>query len=762
MLIHSIRTKILIIVLAFLFIIGAAFVFYSINTTINYKRLRLEGIEKTIDYEIEKVNKIIAELERGAVFYTIGGFFTYKEQSEEFGENFVKEGLTSLPESIGAGFWFEPYTFNSEKLRAGFYAFFDKARNMIRIDDTFYMDEYDYHNKSWYREILENIKQPYDVAWTMPYIDDSGSFSKMITAGAGVYVNDKLIALTTIDWEIENIIKQLLEINTTENSIILLYVPDNDLIISTTYKDDITGTSIQNLPWNVNDTSFKLNGFNYISFGRFMDNNWRLAIYVPESEIFAEVERRNSRYSIVITIASIIILITGFFVISAFINNPIKKLTTDIAQIALGNLEIKIDIKSKDEFGQLAKTFYKMTSDLKKSIDENVKEREEKKRIHTELEVANKIQMSMLPQKFPPFPDRDEFNIFASMIPARNVGGDFYDFYFIDKNNLAIIIADVSGKGIPAALFMVNTKTLIKNCGACKSPKAAFESINNKLYENNDACIFVTAFMGFYNIHTGKFVYVNAGHNPPVHKKKDGTFKFLKTKPYIALGIIKDAVYNEEEIFLEKGDSLFLYTDGVTEAMNKNMEMFNEIRLLDALNHNKNAFPSTLVTAIKNEVDIFSSGAEQTDDIAMLAFHINESEQSDTKELNIDANIKNLNIVTGFINNEIKKSRFTSIQQNEIEIAVEEIFVNIVDYAYQNTKGDIIIRISTKDKTTIKFEDSGRQYNPLEQANPDFTKPLTDRNIGGLGIFMVKKIMDSVEYTRTDNKNILIITKNHP
>ncbi|MCL2720104.1 MAG: SpoIIE family protein phosphatase [Treponema sp.] len=758
MLIHSIRTKILIIVLVFLFIIGSAFVFYSINTTINYKNLRLEGIEKTINYEIEKVNKIIAELERGAVFYAVGGFFYYIQQSDEFGENFAVESLKSLPEAIGGGFWFEPYTYNHDKLRSGFYAFFDKELEKVRIDDTFYMDEYDYHNKSWYREIIENIKNPYQVIWTMPYIDDSGTFSLMITAGAGIFEDEKLIALTTVDWEIDNIIEQLLEINPTQNSIVLLYIPENDLIISTTYENILTGSSIKNLPWDINDTSFKLNNINYIKFGRFMDNNWRIAIYIPENEIFAEVEKRNTRYSIIIAIASVVILLTGFFFISAFVNKPIKKLSAYITQIATGNLDTKINIKTKDEIGLLAETFRNMTSDLKKSIEENMREREEKKRINTELEIASGIQASMLPQKFPPFPDRDEFNIFASMVPARNVGGDFYDFYFIDKHNLAIIIADVSGKGIPAALFMVNTKTLIKNCSKCKSPKTAFESINNKLYENNEACIFVTAFMGFYNTQTGLFKYVNAGHNPPLRKKKSGTFEYLKTKPYIALGIIKDAVYKEEEIKLEKGDTLFLYTDGVTEAMNSNNELFNEIRLLDALNKNKEALPSKLVSEIKKEVDFFSNGIEQTDDIAMLALRIN----IDENELSIPANKKNLDKVIGFINGELDKLKLSSILQNEIDIAVEEIFVNIVDYAYQDTNGDVIITISTNENINIKFEDTGRQYNPLEQPEPDFTKPLTDRNIGGLGIFMVKKIMDTVEYTRLDNKNILKIVKNHP
>jgi len=764
MAIFSIRTKIIVIVLVFLSLIGTAFVFYSLATTVNFKRVKIENIQKTLEFETEKVNKVIAELERGALFYAVGGLLSFDLKSEDFGETFVKRGLVSLPSAVGGGFWFAPYIFNKDKFRVSSYAFIDKTSGEVRIDNAFNMDEYDYHRRNWYNELSEYVTKPNQVTWTKPYVDDSGSFSLMTTAGAGIFKDNELIGVTTVDWEIEEVIKQLLDIIPTENSFALLCVPDRDYIISSARTDSFVGDSIHDIPWDINSDYFHYNGINYMRFGRFMNNGWLLSIQIPEKEIFAEVEKQNSLFSVVIEISFVAMLLLAYVLISRFINTPIKHLTNEVAQIELGNLDTQIDIKSKDELGQLAKTFNKMTADLKKSIEENAREREEKKRISTELSVAKDIQLSMLPGNFPAFPERDEFDVYAEMIPAREVGGDFYDFYLLDEDNLAVLIADVSGKGIPASLFMVNAKTLINNFTAGKSPKIAFDSVNKKLFKNNDACIFVTAFMGIYNIPTGNFTFVNAGHNPPLIKKKDGNFEFLRTKPCIVLAIKEDAKYYEEQIHLEDGDAVYLYTDGVTEAMNSNKELFGEQRLKDALNNANSASPYDLLRAVKNEVDNFSAGAEQADDIAMLALSIGKDKNAIGKKIVLDAKLDNLPQLISFLNEELEKTGFNSDEKNKIEIAAEEVFTNIVKYAYAHSQETKLISISTIGsqpvrKIKITFEDSGRPYNPLETQPPDFEKPIEERQIGGLGVHMVKAIMDNVEYTRLNNKNILVITK---
>jgi len=758
--INSIRTKILVIVLIFIILIGSSFVFYAIETTENYKRLRLESIQKTLDIETEKVNKMIAELERSAVFYALGGQLCYEEQSDKFGEEFVLDGVGVLINAVGGGFWFEPYSFKPDRLRAGFYAFLDKTTNKAKIDNIFFMDEYDYHSRNWYREILEGVTRPFQVVWTKPYVDDTGTFSLMTTAGAGIFKNGKLIAVTTVDWEIEEVIKNLIMINPTKNSFVLLCVPDKDYIISSVFTDSFTGESLKSLPWDISSDHFTYRNQNYLRFGRYMKNGWLLSIQIPEKEIFEEMKRRNTLFTGIIEISFVTMLVFAYLLVSMFINTPIKNLTRGVENIELGNLDMKIDIKSNDELGQLARTFNKMTGDLKKAIDENLHDREEKNRINTELSIAREIQASMLPAAFPAFPLRDEFDIFAEMIPAKEVGGDFYDFFLIDKDNLAVVIADVSGKGIPASLFMVNTKTLINYFSSDKNPKDVFELINKKLCKNNEACIFVTSIMGIYNIPTGRFIFVNAGHNPPLVKKNGSTFEYLKTKPQVMLAVMDDIKYAQEEITLNGGDTLYFYTDGVTEAMNLTRELYGEERLLDALNKYKLSSPRELIVNIKKEVDNFAAGAEQADDIAMLALHINEKGNADKKnEISVDAKKESLEEVINFISSELKKTSYTPDIQNEIELATEEVFTNIVNYAYRQGSGRVKISISTENEVTIKFEDNGQPFNPHEQEAPDLNKPINEREIGGLGLYMVKKLMDRVEYTRENGKNILIIAK---
>ncbi|MDR2531962.1 MAG: PP2C family protein-serine/threonine phosphatase [Oscillospiraceae bacterium] len=273
------------------------------------------------------------------------------------------------------------------------------------------------------------------------------------------------------------------------------------------------------------------------------------------------------------------------------------------------------NIKTKDEIETLSNSIEKMTVDMITYVNNLTAVTAEKERIGAELSVATQIQASMLPRDFP---ERDEFDIYAYMLPAKEVGGDFYDFFFVDNDTLAVVIADVSGKGVPAALFMVIAKTLIKT-GALNgmSPKEVFEAANNLLCENNDAGMFVTAFMGFFNIRSGKLSYVNAGHNLPLIKR-DGSFDWLKTAKRLFLAGMEDTNYVEEELMLIPGDELLLYTDGVTEAVNPKEDLYEEPRLLEAVNNNPDLSLKEFTELIKQDIDKFADGADQADDITML------------------------------------------------------------------------------------------------------------------------------------------------
>jgi len=277
------------------------------------------------------------------------------------------------------------------------------------------------------------------------------------------------------------------------------------------------------------------------------------------------------------------------------------------------------------EAGILAQAFKQMALDIDAYIDHLTAVMSENERIATELNVARQIQSDILPQNFPAFPERDEFKIYATMQSAKEIGGDFYDFFLIDNDHLCIVIGDVSGKGIPAALFMVTTKTLINNCARSgEDPKNVFANVSNQLCEGNENAMFVTAWLGILQISTRKVIYVNAGHNPPIVKKRDGSCEYLKTRRGLMLAGMIGTKYVQEELQLDRGDLLFLYTDGVTEANNLEAILYGQERLLVSLTNVSNATPFSILDYLKSEIDNFADGAPQFDDIAMLALSIEQ------------------------------------------------------------------------------------------------------------------------------------------
>ena len=317
----------------------------------------------------------------------------------------------------------------------------------------------------------------------------------------------------------------------------------------------------------------------------------------------------------------ILMLLTGKKYLSATLLNPLNALTMGVKEISAGNLDKKLDIKTGDELQTLAENFNTMTDKLKTSMSNLTKVTAEKERIATELDVATKIQSSMLPKDFSV--DK-RVDIFATMTPAKEVGGDLYDFCKLDENNLFVTIADVSGKGVPAALFMVAAVTNLRNFTASlKSPedlKNAIEKTNDKLCTNNDGGLFVTAFSAVLDLKTGIFRYVNAGHNPPLIRRRGENFSELPMELNFVLGGWEDWQYIQQEIRLEPGDTIFLYTDGVTEAVNSAGKLYSLEKLKNFLNELDSNFSSKeILSAVHKSLQKFSGGAEQSDDITMIA-----------------------------------------------------------------------------------------------------------------------------------------------
>ena len=439
---------------------------------------------------------------------------------------------------------------------------------------------------------------------------------------------------------------------------------------------------------------------------------------------------------------------TIFVLIKKLVVSNIRKINKSLARITEGDLSVKVDVRDNEEFASLSDDINTTVSTLKRYIDEAAA------RFDKDLEIAKKIQHSALPSVFPPYPHRKDFSIFASMDAAKEVGGDFYDFYLLDENHLAFVVADVSGKGIPGAMFMMTSKTLIKShAESGLAVNDVFTQVNAQLCENNEAGMFVTAWMGILDLESGLIRYANAGHNPPVVRHKDGSYEYLKGKVNFVLAGMEGVQYKEQLLQLQQGDEIYLYTDGVTEAHDVEKQLFGEDRLLASLNDTAGMSVEAICKKVKADVDVFQGEAEQFDDITMLCVRLNEVEN---KLLSITPTMETVPQVAAFVEENLQQFAVPMKMTVKLMVALDEIYSNIVRYSGA-TEAQVRLK-KEEDTVQLIFSDNGKPYNPLDAEEPDVTASAEDRAIGGLGIFMVRKMMDNVEYMYKDGQNMLTLT----
>ena len=372
--------------------------------------------------------------------------------------------------------------------------------------------------------------------------------------------------------------------------------------------------------------------------------------------------------------------------------------------------------------------------------------RTEDERRKKDMDMAKSIQSNVLPSLFPPYPDMaDRIDIFAGMRTAKEVGGDFYDFYFAGRGKLAIVIADVSGKGVPAAMFMMRAKTTLQSLLKGGGDIAAIVAeTNNRLCQGNEANLFVTAWVGVVDLANGKVEYVNAGHNPPIVRRADGSYTYLRDKHGPPLAAMDGIPYKKGFVDLALGEGIFLYTDGVTESTNPALELYGEDRLVSAFQsatEERNA--RQLCDDLLADVDRFASGAEQADDITMLAFKLNGIQRTfDASQQGI---LEAQSLLEEFGNNP------------KAAVIQDEIVSNIVRCSGTHTFTVKLIRDGND--LTMVFIDGGKAFDPLTEApEPDVKASADERGIGGLGIYMVKKMAKSASYARIKEQNVLTIT----
>lgn len=545
---------------------------------------------------------------------------------------------------------------------SGFMLSYDSRSDLGDVTDS---DEeyYDYFDSTWYTTAKESGK----IVFTDTYPDSYGR-GLTISCAAPFYREKQFAGVVCMDILIEDLNRTIIDIDVGEHSYAMLIDKSGKVIASPNMSSDQTEfddiMNDETLPaYEVRDKLMsKEKGIALTSSGIYYaytpvtSANWTFAIHVPASDITEPVEQirkgindktnetatsmnRSILTAILIFIASFILIIAVVVVLARRfarkLTNPLLSLSSDVGKISGGNLNYRAEIHDNDEIGDLAGAFNDMALSLEHYISDLTAVTAEKERIGAELDVARQIQCSMLPCIFPAFPDRNEIDIFATMNPAKEVGGDFYDFFMVDERHLAIVMADVSGKGVPAALFMVIGKTLIKDhTQPERNLGEVFTKVNNLLCEANSEGLFITAFEGVLDLVTGEFDFVNAGHEMPFVCKAGEKFVPHKIKPGFVLAGMEDMKYRAGSLTLSPGDKIFQYTDGVTEATNANNELYGMERLEKVLNTVKEKDPTEILSAVKTDIDEFVAEAPQFDDITMLCLKYKQKmivKKEDTK-----------------------------------------------------------------------------------------------------------------------------------
>jgi len=539
------------------------------------------------------------------------------------------------PEIYGAAIAFEPYMFRKD--RKFFAPYFYKAYGAINFK---YLDEhYNYFLWDWY-QIPKEIERP---EWVEPYFGEGGGIlmsSYSVPFYKKVDNKRQIAGVIVVDISLENLRNIVSSIKILQSGYGFL-ISKNGTFVTHPMKEFIMNETIFTVAEAREDPQLRDVGRKMIKGGHgvapmwvksavtgkscwmaympITSSGWSLGVLFPQDELMADITSLN-QIVLFLGITGLILLAVAVVFIARSITRPLRHMAKATEHIGAGNFDIELPpVKTGDEVGRLSEAFSFMRESLKEYIGELTEATVSRERMESELKIAHDIQMGILPKKFPPYPERTEFDIYATIKPAREIGGDFYDFFFVDDEHLCFVIADVSGKGIPAALFMALTKTLLKAKATMGlATDKIISRVNEDLCIGNDMSMFVTVFCGILNVKTGEVQYTNGGHNPPLLIKGSGDVAYLEKSGELLVGAMEEAQYTARTITFGPGDSLFLYTDGVTEAMNERNELFSEERLQKELSECQDKNVDHMVSEVMQKIEGFTGSAPQSDDITMM------------------------------------------------------------------------------------------------------------------------------------------------
>ena len=489
-----------------------------------------------------------------------------------------------------------------------------------------------------------------------------------------------------------------------------------------------------------------------------------MAIVCPESDIFHGFDRLRNSVRAIVFVGLFLMLFFFIRVITSELQ-PLQRLAEEAETIASGQFDTQLpELQRIDEIGQLSQSFGNMQQSLVKYIEELKDTTIQKASIERDLSIASDIQMGMLPKKFPTKEDRDDVQLYASLTPAKAVGGDLFDFYFRDEK-LFFCIGDVSGKGVPASLFMAVTRSIFRTVSVHESmPDRIVTVMNKTIADMNKTNMFVTLFVGVLDLPTGRLHYCNAGHDAPL--LVGAGVGELPCDANIPVGFMPQWKYTLQEAHIFTGTTIFLFTDGLTEAEDINHAQFQMERVHEVAGQalaQQMQEPKELIGSMTEAVHQFVGDAEQSDDLTMMAIQYIK-QQHDVKlrkSIVLPNDVEEVSKLTAFVEEVCETMGFDGALTAQLTLAIEEAVVNVMKYAYPPQKrGDVTIEAQSND-LRLKFTiiDSGMPFDPTVRAEVDTTLSVKDRPIGGLGIHLVRKIMDSINYERVDSLNVLTLRK---
>jgi len=695
----------------------------------------------------------------------------------------ISERILRLnPNIVGSAVAFEPNYYPGKGV---YYSPYSYRKDSVILVKQLGTKDYEYHYMDWY-QIPKLLGKVY---WSDPYYDAGGGEMPLITYSLPLFNSDgKFFAVVTADVSLDwmasfasildnDLFKRYQQL--LKNHIYNFIISRNGTYIMHPKKERVLNETIFSMCLETEDPSddrvaygmingdtsfepFKENGRNYhVFYAPIKRTEWSMGIVISDWLLFICI----GVCCIPVILLMIIGLIIIFFICKHVIRRvtkPLTRFTNSVDEIAQGHFDGELpEIKTKDEMLRLRNSFETMQTSLIHQIEKTRTVNEEKGRIESELHIARNIQMSMLPKVFPPFPDRTDVDVYAQLTPAKEVGGDLYDFYIRDEK-LFFCIGDVSGKGVPASLFMAVTRAQFRTISAHEAmPDRIVSTINDTIAENNESNMFVTLFVGVLDLPTGRLRYTNAGHTAPLLIDVDGKhIGMLPIDANLPAGVMGGWRFTLQETIIDPQTTIFLYTDGLTEAEDTDHQQFGEERMISTA---CSTTPRELILLMTDTVHDFVGDAEQSDDLTLLAVRYTKR-QLDVRlqrSITLSNTLDEVPRLADFVDEVCQVVGFDMSTTMSLNLAMEEAVVNVIDYAYPSgTTGNINITAEANEER-LKFiiNDNGIPFDPTAKAEADITLSVEDRPIGGLGIHLVRKIMDSINYERTEGKNVLTLRK---